>query len=776
MKKTNFKMEKNSLTREKSKFNIKKFILIIMTVTFAVSLLTLCGGLIAYASITNNAKIDNTLLPQSTVNAVFLDNSHNVIEGTSNDFVSYDELPENLINAVIALEDKRYYKHHGVDTIRLVGAALNNLKTRSFSEGGSTITQQLIKNTHLSQDKTIKRKLIEIKLAKKLEREYSKEDILTMYMNIVYFGNGIYGVKNAAKGIFNKSLSALTLPECATLAAVLKNPSKYSPIINPANSLARRNLVLELMHKQNYIGNDEYNEAVSNATVIDKSAIYSNTQSYMLSAAYEAANILNISVQTLMSSNYVIETYMDASCQQSLTDVIGNPSYYVLNENKVRGEGIGIIVDNETAGVSGYFCTKKRNIYDFSRPYGSVAKPVLVYAPALQYNLITAATPVLDEKTDFSGYMPQNFNDTYRGWIDIRTAISVSSNVCAVKTYNAVGYDKAKNFAASIDIDLSSDANNATVALGNLSYGNNFLDILGGYCAFSCGGAYKAPTFIKSIQNADGSLIYSDTAEKTNIMSADNAYIMTDMLIETVKNGTARGLQGLNFDIAAKTGTVGDENSNTDAYNIGYTSKHSFLVWHGNSTGDNAGDLPLAETGGSYVTRSARDIMQSIYESNIPENFAVPDTIVYKDIDGYCQLNMQSVKLATENTPYEYIKTELFSSDNNPTENSTCFDSFSVQGVSTSVNDGIINIGFDNQSYLYYDILRYDDSGAHIIKTYKPTDDQITFSDIGAPYNTRIKYYIKPYFYNQNKEKIDGIQYETAEFYLKNDYNSYDVD
>ena len=188
---------------------MKRFFIITLSVLLILCVLTVSGGLIAYASITKNAEIQNSLLPQSTVSAVFFDNSGNVIEGTSGEFVSYKELPKNLINALISLEDKRFYKHKGVDYIRTSGALINNIKNRGIYEGGSTITQQLIKNTHLSQDKTINRKLNEIKLARKLEKIYTKEEILEMYFNVVYFGKGMYGVSSAAKGLFNKQVSEI---------------------------------------------------------------------------------------------------------------------------------------------------------------------------------------------------------------------------------------------------------------------------------------------------------------------------------------------------------------------------------------------------------------------------------------------------------------------------------------------------------------------------------------------------------------------------------------
>ena len=352
---------------------MKKFLKILLVSMMVFAVVLTCGGLIAFQSITKNAVFDNTLMPKNEITTVFSDINGNNVEGFKNSFAQYSELPDNLKNAVVAVEDKRFYKHKGVDTIRIFGAIRNNLKGGSL-EGASTITQQLVKNTHLTQEKSIKRKLNEIKIAKQLEKEYSKDDILTSYLNVSYFGGGLYGVKSAAKGIFNKNLSSLTLSECAVLAGILKNPSKYSPVASVENATKRRNVVLSLMKNQNLITDAEYNSAKNEKISVDLNAIYSNTQSYVESATFEAAGILNVSVGGVLSGGYKIETFLNPDYQACLTEVLGNPNFYVLNKNGVRADGLSIIVDNKNMGVSAYFSTKKRNIYDFYRRSGTFKK------------------------------------------------------------------------------------------------------------------------------------------------------------------------------------------------------------------------------------------------------------------------------------------------------------------------------------------------------------------------------------------------------------------
>ena len=226
-------MNMKKKTGKKLKIALLSFLLIVVF---------LFGGMaITFASITKNAVLDSNLLPKQNVSTVFYDINGLEIQTVGFASVTFDELPENLVNAVVSIEDKRFFRHRGTDAIRIAGALKNNLKSRSLKEGASTISQQLIKNTHLTQEKSINRKLNEIKLARELERNYSKQDILAMYLNVAYFGNGMYGVKSAARGIFNKNVKDLTLSECACIAGILKNPSKYSPLVNIDNSKERRN-------------------------------------------------------------------------------------------------------------------------------------------------------------------------------------------------------------------------------------------------------------------------------------------------------------------------------------------------------------------------------------------------------------------------------------------------------------------------------------------------------------------------------------------------------
>lgn len=244
---------------------------------------------------------------------------------------------------------------------------------------------------------------------------------------------------------------------------------------------------------------------------------------------------------------------------------------------------------------------------------------------------------------------------------------------------------------------------------------------------------------------------------------------MTDMLVDTAKYGTAKGLNNLDFQVAAKTGTVGGADGNSDAYNVAYTSSHTYLLWHGNASGAKNNDMSLDETGGSYVTRSMREILKYV-ESGKSAAFTIPSDVYRVDIDAYAQKNKQKVLLATKNTPKTYLKSEVFKRDNLPENYSTCFDGFSVEEIECSVSDGIVNVKIAAEPYLYYDVFRFDGERETLVRQYENGNDKLSFYDV--VYNRKlVKYYIKPYFYNQYGIKIVGNVHETDWFLLNNDIN-----
>lgn len=757
---------------------MKKFIKIMTIIIIALTVVLASVGVTYYKIITKDAKLDKNLLPNVTSQSVFLDCNQQEIENNSTLGVSPDEIPQLLENAFIAVEDKRFYKHNGIDYIRIAGALKNNIANGKLSEGGSTISQQLIKNTHLSHEKTFERKIKELKIAKDLEKNYSKKEILAMYLNVIYFGNGIYGISNASKNFFNKSIGELSVSECATLVAVLKNPQKYSPQNDIENSKSRRNLVLKLMAEQGFISEETRDNAIAEDICLQTNAQVQFNDSYLKSAVYEAASILNISPQTLLANGYTISTYFDSDAQQILNTAIDSKEFFATNKNQTPPERTALLLENQTCGIVAYTSSQNRQLTNFRRPVGSTLKPILVYAPAFENNLITAATPILDEKVDFSGYSPKNFGDKYLGWIDVRTAIMQSSNIASVKTYNALGFDKVSEFAKKLNITLSDIDNNATLALGNISNGLNFSEICACYAMLANYGAYQQPTFIKSISDSSGRLLYRNNEIKTQVMSEENAYIISDILNDTATMGTARSLKGLPFEVYSKTGTVGNDSGNTDAYNIAYTSSHTALVWHGNSSGNTDENMSLKETGGAYTTKTMKYILNRFYTNNQPLPLEPTQNIVQVDIDLYAQLCKQEILVASIDTPAEFCKSELFTNTTKPDALSTYFTNFSVTDLETEISNGNVNLSFKGAPYLNYFVYRINkDATEELIASIKASaTENIVFTDSDYPLNTYFKYSIKPYFCNQYGKIVNGITSYSGDIYITQNLNPFEND
>ncbi|NCA67917.1 MAG: hypothetical protein EOM87_07640, partial [Clostridia bacterium] len=400
--------------------NMKKFLLIGLVITVTAAAF---AGIIIGVTIGSAELQDNKLTSKNREIAVF-DNRGIELSGNSDYYIEYDDIPKNLINAFISIEDKRFYKHNGLDYKRIVGSAVSNVKSGSFSEGASTITCQLIKNTHLSSDKTLSRKLKEAKLALEVERNYSKEDIITMYLNVIYFGNSVYGAGRAARVFFDKDAKALTLEEAASLAAVVVNPSKYSPLINYEANKERRKTILRLMYEQEYISESDYLEASKKDLFIVGNTMSHNTQSYKQNAIDEACRLLNMNNLEILDSGIKVYTYCDSDKQQILYSALTNKNLLVKNSNGKLPDTAAMLVDNNTAGINAYYSSVYYMVDNFRRQPGSIIKPIAVYGAALEKGVLLPSTPILDEPTDFEGYSPKNYNDNYMGWVNARSALS----------------------------------------------------------------------------------------------------------------------------------------------------------------------------------------------------------------------------------------------------------------------------------------------------------------------------------------------------------------
>lgn len=554
-------------------------------------------------------------------------------------YVKFDDLSPNTVNAFIAIEDKRFYKHHGVDYKRMASALMYNVKSFSFKEGASTITQQLIKNTHLSNEKTIKRKIAEIRLARKLERIYSKQQILESYFNILYFGSGIKGLGTASRIMFDKPASELTLAQSAALASIINNPSKYSPYYNIDNLTARKELVLKQMLSQGFIDKNEYNAAVA------EELIFSNDKQNQFVAALlkNACLQLNCSEKELFNRNCVIKTSYNpnvvASARSSIRDMNFDGTVRVL------------VLDNKTGGI---VCdeTNANGYINPRRSPASAIKPFISYAPALE-NGLNPLSQISDEPTAFGDYAPSNYKDVYRGYQSLKECLIYSSNIAAVKLLKQTGVEKAKDTAMLFGIPFENSDNSLSIALGGMEQGVTLNELANAYRTLANGGVYSNIHYAQEISE-QGKQIYTADDTIRRAVNDDTAYLLTDMLIECAHSGTAKKLK-YSGTIAAKTGTNGDESGNYDCYCIAYTRDNTIAVWLG------AGENQISN---NITGASCCNIINKLCESGAIDtstSFDMPDSVAYYEIDAN-ELNIShEVYLADPTLPKRYRRRALLS-------------------------------------------------------------------------------------------------------------------
>ncbi len=583
-------------------------------------------------------------------------------------WVSISELQPSTVYAFISAEDARFFEHEGVDVIRIAGAIVADIKAGSYVQGASTISQQLIKLSHLTSEKTISRKAEEAALAYEMERQYSKEDILEMYLNYVYFGGGYYGIEAAAKGYFGVHASDLTLDQSAMLAGILKSPSGYAPHINYAASINRRNNILRLMRDYGYITDDEKKQASARRPTIlhDKNEEYSGY--YTDAVTKSAAALMGITVDELIRGGYSIYSAMDSDIQHYCEEMFKNGELFPAEDSEaaivVLEPSTGMVVAmvggrSYTGGISFNRAT------DIRRQPGSVIKPVIAYAPAFEYLNYTAADMILDEETTFADYTPSNYGNKYYGWVTVREAVTKSLNVPAVKTLSAVGVYRAKDFAKRCGIEFDDKDDSLALALGGFTYGVSPLQIAGAYSCFASGGIYNTPTLIKKITDRNGLTVYEYRQDSRRVMSEANAYILTSMLKSVVTEGTGHRLNTLDIPIAGKTGTVGLANGNRDAWMAGYTPEYTAVVWQGYDS-DRLGLLPSSATGGTYPALMLYELFNHIYPDGRSGDFEKPESVKQYSIDAKTLKKQHKAVLANAMTPQSSRITEYFTEETAP--------------------------------------------------------------------------------------------------------------
>ena len=633
-----------------------KIILTVVLVFLTTALLFMCIFAF-YVKTTLVEEIDISLDDFSlSESSTVYDNSGGVLatlSGSENRiWVDYEDIPKDLEHALVAIEDKRFYEHKGVDWYRTVGAVFSMFLSMDSTFGGSTITQQLIKNLTGDNEVTVQRKLVEIFRALEFEKKYDKEEIIEWYLNAVYFGEGCNGIYTASQTYFGKEPSELSLAECASLVGIVNLPTYYSPYYSVENNKERQETVLREMYEQGYISYDEYTSAKNEELVFQRSETEVATQEiypYYVEAVIDDVisdlmEVRGVNYETaeklLYSGGYKIYTCCDSRIQSIVDTVYENPdnfpSYYSSSGQQLQSAIV--IMDPHTGNIvamSGGVGEKNGNLVlnratDSLRPPGSSIKPLSIYAPALDLGIITQNTLVNDASPEsgevtpehFSFY-PRNSDWRYEGIITVRYALAKSKNTVAVQILDKLGIETSfsylkNNFGLTSLVDA--DYNPSPLAMGQLTNGASVREMAQAYCVFANDGIFSKSRTYSQVLDAGGNIVLDNPVEQRQAIRPNTAYNMVDMMIGSVTSGTSAGAGFYGMEVAGKTGSSGDY---LDRWFAGMTPYYVGVVWTGF-------DIPKTNEqikGTNPAISVWRSIMQQVHEGLEYKTFTNPTSI-----------------------------------------------------------------------------------------------------------------------------------------------------
>lgn len=709
-----------------------KISLIVLSVVLILIILVSSISIGIYFSISSGVKFDKEKLINTDLHIKVFDNQNNLISDKNmfnNQYIKLNALNQTTLDAFISIEDKNFYSHNGINLKRMAGALIKNLGQGKAVQGASTISQQLIKNTHLSSEKTYTRKIKEISLALEMEKELSKDEILENYLNLIYFGNNIYGIENASNFYFSKSSSKLNLEESALLAGLIKSPANYCPISNKENCKKRRNLVLTQMKNDKKISNEEYEKAIQTEIVLNIDENFDRGQnSYSQCAIEEASKILKIPAKAIALGEYQIYTFLDQNKQKAMQNAITNQN--------LGFDQAGISINNKTHGIEAFYGRSPYSILKTNRQPGSTIKPILVYGPAMNENIISPSTKILDEEININGYKPKNFNKSYSGYVSVRDAVSKSINIPAVKTLSYLQIPKAKRYCERLGITFDKNDNGYALALGGMTYGTNLKSLVGAYTIFANNGKYIAPSFVSKITDKNGKVIYEKIFVPDQVLREDSNYLTLSTMLTCTKEGTSKKLASLPYMIASKTGTVGTDLTNSDAYSIALTTQDTVGIWIGDYSNNNIGNL----TGGNQPTTMVKNYFNHIYKKQTPSDFLIPSSVTEVEIDSIEYEKNNIVLQANDYIPQRYKIKEIFSRFNMPKEKSTNFLEIKPANLNGKIENGNYIFEFNAENYLTYELYRMETNGDVLIKTFEGESGKVTFTIPKS--QTQTKFYL----------------------------------
>jgi penicillin-binding protein 1A len=549
--------------------------------------------------------------------------------------VPLEKIPRLLTAALVATEDRKFYKHSGVDLKGIARAIFKDIKAGEFVEGASTITQQLSKTLFLTPRKTLVRKLKEAILAFQLERRYTKDEILELYLNQVYFGSGAYGVESAAKIFFGKSAKDLTLAECALVAGMPKSPSRYSPLVNPDLALTRRNTVLQQMRDTGIISDADYQQAV-------KEALHTNGRKFNLSKAPYFVEYIKETLEDEIGSTRLYKgglsvfTTLNYRLQLAAENAVNDGLSALSQRMRMRKGQIAesdpqaalISLDLASGGILAMVGGKDFSASRFNRATmalrqpGSAFKP-FIYAYAIEQGFAQDSI-ILDAPVVYKGvqngedWKPENFSSGFKGEMTLRHALAISQNIPAVRLLQSLGPNSVAQFAHQLGIK-SYLASNLSLALGTSEV--TLLDLTSAYSVFPNRGEKIKPLGVLEVVDRNGRVIWRDKPQRRLVMSRAGAAIVTNMLEGVVKEGTGRQAQILGRAVAGKTGTTDDYR---DAMFIGFSPSTIAGVWVGQDLGGSLGDK---ETGAKAALPIWIDFMTAALQNESYQYFDIPDDV-----------------------------------------------------------------------------------------------------------------------------------------------------
>lgn len=570
----------------------KRYNLTKITIIFVLVAIVSTGSYLFYLAKTANVKVLQSSISAQTVIYDKDNNEAGNLYGQKGTPVKIDQISKNITNAVVATEDRTFYKNHGVNLKRFALAAV----TLGRFGGGSTITQQLAKNAYLTQEQTIDRKAREFFLALEINKHYSKDEILDMYLNNSYFGNGVWGIQDAALKYFGVPASEVTVDEAASLAGMLKGPEIYNPLYEKGKyATDRRNTVLQNMVNAGYL---EQSQADTFMKVDLQAQLQDNYQSkssqykypsYYNAVISEAERKYGLTLQEIMNNGYKIYTGMDQNMQSGLQKTYSDPSFFPQASDGTYAQSASIAIDPKTGAVNalvGNVNTEGSNSFtDYNyatmskRSPGSVIKPLIVYAPAIEAGWSIDKT-VDDSPADYNGWKPTDFDNQWRGQIPMYTALANSYNIPAINTYQAIGPKVGNALGREFGLDLSSKNDVLPTALG-AGVETNPWQIAQAYQVFANGGVMNDAHLITKIENAAGQIVKTAKVTKKRVISKDTADKMTQMMLGTYTNGSAWKASPKSYTLAGKTGT----NEDQDQWVVGYTPDVVMALWVGYADG-----------------------------------------------------------------------------------------------------------------------------------------------------------------------------------------------